>query len=182
MTEAAPLVDGRSCEGCTLCCKLLRIRELDKPPGVWCQHCSIGVGCTIYDQRPSACERFFCAYRLSPELDEHWRPAASQIMVRFDERRISVFVDAANARAWRQEPFYSEIKHWAAQAIAHRGQVIVWEGRDLLAIFPDREKPLGQLEAHQVIVNVYPQGQSGQTYDIIIINAGDPRLTLQREP
>ena len=29
--DANPVVPGRGCDGCTLCCKLLGIAELDKP-------------------------------------------------------------------------------------------------------------------------------------------------------
>ena len=33
MTQQADIVPGRSCQGCTLCCKLLSIEELEKPTG-----------------------------------------------------------------------------------------------------------------------------------------------------
>ncbi len=33
-----------SCDGCTVCCKVLKIRELDKPANIWCAECKIGGG------------------------------------------------------------------------------------------------------------------------------------------
>jgi hypothetical protein len=42
------IVAGRSCAGCTMCCKLLSVEPLNKPRQQWCSHCDIGVGCEIY--------------------------------------------------------------------------------------------------------------------------------------
>ena len=33
------IIEGRSCDGCTLCCKLLSVEEIDKPQQHWCEHC-----------------------------------------------------------------------------------------------------------------------------------------------
>jgi hypothetical protein len=30
-TDSVELVEGRDCDGCTMCCKLLPIAEIDKP-------------------------------------------------------------------------------------------------------------------------------------------------------
>ena len=34
----ARVVPGRECGTCTLCCKLIAVAALGKPPGVWCTH------------------------------------------------------------------------------------------------------------------------------------------------
>lgn len=52
MTDAPQLVAGRSCAGCTLCCKLLAVEALAKPRAKWCPHCDSKQGCTIYETRP----------------------------------------------------------------------------------------------------------------------------------
>jgi len=57
------------CGDCTLCCKLLGVRELAKPPMQWCQHCSIGVGCRIYERRPNECRNFDCLWLLNQTQD-----------------------------------------------------------------------------------------------------------------
>lgn len=38
----------RQCGGCTLCCKLLPVRSLDKKDGQRCQHQRAGKGCAVY--------------------------------------------------------------------------------------------------------------------------------------
>jgi hypothetical protein len=43
--------DGpRHCGGCTLCCKLLPVRELAKAAGERCKHQQTGKGCKVYAQ------------------------------------------------------------------------------------------------------------------------------------
>lgn len=51
-----------TCGSCTMCCKLMGVPELDKPPGEWCKHCDPKVGCTIYDDRPESCKDFECLW------------------------------------------------------------------------------------------------------------------------
>jgi len=50
------------CDGCTACCKILNIEELNKPGDTWCTHCEIGVGCGIYETRPEACRVYECVW------------------------------------------------------------------------------------------------------------------------
>ena len=51
-----------SCDGCTACCKIMQVRELEKAGNVWCEHCNIGAGCRIYDDRPKSCRDFECVW------------------------------------------------------------------------------------------------------------------------
>ena len=51
------------CGSCTACCKVFAIPErLNKPANKWCQHCHIGVGCKIYEDRPVTCVEFECIW------------------------------------------------------------------------------------------------------------------------
>jgi hypothetical protein len=129
MAESLP-VTGRGCRGCTLCCKLLGVEELEKPPSVWCGSCSPRTGCKIYELRPTECRSFYCAYLLDGNLSERWKPSQARLVVAFQEHRSSVeiYVDHADPHAWRQEPFYSQIQKWAHSAGLEQGQVVVWEG------------------------------------------------------
>jgi hypothetical protein len=52
----------RACDGCTACCKIMQVRELEKAGNVWCEHCDIGTGCRIYDARPKSCRDFECVW------------------------------------------------------------------------------------------------------------------------
>jgi hypothetical protein len=79
------LVPGRSCGGCTVCCKHLTIKvpELKKLPGYLCVHCTEGAGCQIYETRPPVCRNWYCGWRFMPQLDDSWRPDLSEILIRF---------------------------------------------------------------------------------------------------
>lgn len=50
------------CGTCTACCRVYAIPTLDKPAGKWCQHCAIGEGCKVYDDRPKLCVDFACIW------------------------------------------------------------------------------------------------------------------------
>jgi hypothetical protein len=131
---------GRSCAGCTLCCSLLSVAELDKPPLVTCAHCDAQGGCGIYQHRPTECRQFYCGYRLDPALDARWKPSRCKLVVAFEEHpcAVVIHVDAGAADAWREEPFYSQIKRWARAAARGQGQVVVWQGDTKIVIAPDR--------------------------------------------
>lgn len=145
MTENAPtLVAGRSCEGCTQCCKLVAVHEIEKPPQRWCQHCTIGEGCQIYETRPADCRTFYCGWLLDPRIGDDWHPAHSKMVVKFEPTRIIIFVDKDRRDAWRKEPYHSQIRAWAQAGMAHQGEVIVWEGLDALRIHPAGEEKLGR--------------------------------------
>jgi hypothetical protein len=164
-SPAAP--PGRSCAGCTLCCKLLSVAALDKPRLVWCVHCAPGSGCTIYDRRPAICRSFQCGWLRDPVLGDHWQPARSKMVVSYESAaRIAIHVDPGRPDGWRREPYYSEIKRWARAAAERQGQVIVWQGAVAIAVLPDRDKPLGALRADQLIVTVERQGPSGPVLDV----------------
>src|ERR1700761_8952545 len=72
---------SRSCGTCTLCCKVLYVESLAKPQGKWCESCTVGTGCRIYDTRPNECRKFLCGYLTVRELDESWRPSVSKLVV-----------------------------------------------------------------------------------------------------
>lgn len=68
---AAP---GKACGSCTLCCSVLDIVELKKPPGPLCPNCTAGPGCAIYATRPKVCRDFECEWLMSRDLSHPFRP------------------------------------------------------------------------------------------------------------
>lgn len=62
----------RTCGGCTMCCTLLGVVELGKPPGKDCEHQVKGQGCGIYETRPDSCQRYSCAW-VSDGAEENLR-------------------------------------------------------------------------------------------------------------
>jgi hypothetical protein len=78
-----PPVPGRECGRCTVCCKTPKINvpELKKFAAVLCNHCTEGVGCKIYEARPSVCRGWYCGWRRLPGLGEHWRPDRCGVLI-----------------------------------------------------------------------------------------------------
>lgn len=78
------LVPGRTCGGCTVCCKELTIETdvLRKVQGVACVHCISGGGCAIYPRWPTICRDWYCLWRHYAWLDDSWRPDRCQILLR----------------------------------------------------------------------------------------------------
>jgi hypothetical protein len=154
--DVVDLVAGRSCDGCTMCCKLLAIDVLEKPRGAWCPHCDQKQGCTIYETRPGPCRGFYCGYLRLADLDERWKPARAKFLINYEDRanRIVIHADPARPDAWRSEPFLKTIKRWAATAQKQGGLVLVWAGARATIVLPDREIDLGAVREDQLIVPV----------------------------
>ncbi len=72
----------KRCGECTACCVELKIDtpELRKEGQVPCPHLA-GGGCGIYQTRFKICREFLCGWLLFPELDEHWRPDRSGVLI-----------------------------------------------------------------------------------------------------
>jgi hypothetical protein len=95
-----PLVPGRACGACNVCCVSLTIDDVDlqKVQGYRCRHAMPDNGCDIYEARPDTCRTFFCGWRQLKWVKEGLRPDTSQVLVRLhqatkgsaDERRVTV--------------------------------------------------------------------------------------------
>jgi hypothetical protein len=170
-------VVGRSCGSCTLCCKVLKILELNKPQGAWCQHCKPGAGCKIYTERPLECRTFECGYQTQAELGEEWKPDRSKIVlvVEPEANRITAHVDPQRPDAWMREPFHTQLRQWAAAATPHRGQVIATVGRRAFMIFPDRDTDLGLVDDDELIVTTERKTPFGVELVASKIHKDDPR-------
>src|SRR5690348_640573 len=83
-----PLVAGRQCGTCTLCCKVAAVDEISKPNGVWCRHCTKGRRCSVYEVRPLSCRSFYCQWMLERSLGPEWKPERAKFaLVRTDSGR-----------------------------------------------------------------------------------------------
>lgn len=137
----------RTCGSCTLCCKVMAIRELEKAAGSWCPHCKPGRGCGVYESRPGECRSFVCDWLTHPELGEEWKPEKSKMVLMREPLagRIIVKCDPGFPQAWRKEPYRRSIALWSAAAGPHGGEVIVLVGRDMTVIARDRELAVGPI-------------------------------------
>jgi len=172
------LVEGRSCDTCTMCCKLLSIEVLEKPRGAWCTHCDRKRGCSIYEERPIACRSFYCGYRRIASLDERWKPSQAKFLINYESEhnRIAIHVDSTRPDAWRAAPYYAVIKDWARSAERQGGTVVVWAGPNVTVVSTDKDWDMGALREDQFILPVDRPGPGGLKRTYIAVEADDPRL------
>jgi hypothetical protein len=145
---------GRSCGGCTMCCKVLGITELQKPVGKWCPHCDIGKGCKIYETRPEECRTFHCAWLVDDRLADVWKPDRSKIVITTgrDGNSMEFRCDPGSPGAWRAKPYYDEIIRVAKAAEPNDKSVYVIVGNKNTLVTPAKEFPLGEVPEVNVIV------------------------------
>lgn len=101
--STSPMAD-RTCGDCTMCCKVMGIDELKKPPSLWCPNCEIAKGCKIYDDRPDSCRRFRCLWLDDNRLPESMRPDKTKVVLSVDRarKRLQVNVDPDRPFAWKE--------------------------------------------------------------------------------
>lgn len=75
------------CGECTLCCELLPIKALSKPPNVLCTFCKDG--CTIHGNHPEECKKFECAYYQMKKVNINLRPDKCKVI--FEKLSDSIF-------------------------------------------------------------------------------------------
>jgi hypothetical protein len=129
-----------------MCCKLLRIAELDKPKDKWCPNFAAGTGCSIYADRPPSCREFVCRWLINPTLGPEWKPNVCKMVLDYRTGILVVHVDPAASGAWRQEPYYSAIRQMAAKGFSSNELVMVIEKGRSIVILPDREMDMGVVD------------------------------------
>jgi Fe-S-cluster containining protein len=137
----------RICGSCTLCCKVMAITALNKPMNKWCEFCDKGVGCKIYPTRPSECRTFDCLWLRDEKFPDEFKPQKSKIVFTSEHGggRISAHVDVSFPAAWREKKVYAELKRWATIQAQRNCQVLVFIGTRVIAILPDRDVDLGDV-------------------------------------
>lgn len=79
----------------------------------WCQHCDIGKGCKIYEQRPVECRDFTCGWlnNAGKLFGEHWFPVKSHLIVSFLKDYPVMYIQTTqrHKNVWRKKPFLDEI-------------------------------------------------------------------------
>jgi uncharacterized protein len=158
----------RTCGDCTYCCKVVAVTELDKPPGVWCQHCDIGHGCKIYAERPGGCRAFECFWLQSGNWDESLKRYRMPDEMRPDRvhavfggnrggTKVMLYLDPATPDIWRTNRLvYRQVE---ALRKKHSVAVVCGDRRILLPAYTLQ----GRLEAEAL---VQLKGMRGEGDDI----------------
>ena len=167
----------RQCGDCSLCCKVMEIATLDKPPGSWCWNCKPAHGCTIYADRPKECENFNCLWLINPKLGEEWKPSRCKMVLVADlgGKRLVAHVDPQQPDAWKRRPYYAMLKNWACRSASFRGQIIVAVGRRMYMILPNRDVDLGVVALDEFIVLNEVETATGIRLEPEKVSRDDPR-------
>lgn len=138
-------IPGRTCGSCTQCCRVYEIPALQKPMGVWCQHCTPGRGCNAYDARPEQCQQFYCLWMQATFLGPEWKPDKARFVLTVDAASQFLYVqlDANQPAAWRKQPYYGQLKQWAAAGLQNGRLVIIFLNQAATLVLPDKDVELG---------------------------------------
>lgn len=130
---------ARTCEGCSLCCNVMRVDWLDKPANKWCVH-SVPGGCGIHGSHPQLCRDFFCLWIDDASFGPEWKPERSRFVMTKSASGKGLFlnVDIATPDAWKAEPYYSTLKR-IAQSTRQGNYIAVAVGERVWTIFPEED-------------------------------------------
>ncbi len=169
------LVEGRSCGTCTLCCKLFPVPELGKAAGRWCPHVIQGRGCAIHDHRPPVCRAFNCQWLYNADLGPEWKPERAKFVLSIypGSQSLAVTVDPGEPLAWTREPYYRNLKRWAAAALEEGEQVVVFNGNAATILLPHADIALGPLKPGDTIVVRRKAGPLGPVFDAVTRRVGE---------
>ena len=129
----------------------------------------------VHASRPAVCRDFFCGWLVGPNLASEWRPLVCKMVLFFDKSgtRLAVHVDPQHPGAWRREPYYGELKRWSSEAIAAQQQIVVFIRRRAIAVLPDRDVDLGDLDPGDHIRVGLQHTPRGPLYSAVKIAEGD---------
>jgi len=134
---------GGECGDCTMCCFLTGVPELDKPPGVLCGHCDVGVGCGVYAKRPRSCREFECVW-LRDSWEDALRPDRCHLM--FEQIPGSdayvVLREPGHGNAWLSPLPQARMRELAAGG----SPVVVRIGRTVQVLTPENVSASGVWE------------------------------------
>ena len=139
---------GRACGPCTLCCKVYDVPAVESTAGQWCRHTAQGRGCAIHASRPDHCRAFHCLWMTEAWLGPEWKPDRAKMVLSLDpvSRHMNVQVDPGQPNAWRREPYYTQLKRWAASSLPQKRHVLVHLNKVTTVVLPDRDVNLGVFE------------------------------------
>ena len=154
------VLPDRSCGSCNLCCKVYSIAELNKAAVQWCVHAVRGGGCGNYVNRPESCRKFFCSWRVDPNLGPEWKPEVSRFVLSTDPvlRAMTLMVDPGMPLAWKREPYYPVLKRFSEVFFRLNQKVLANLRGHITVILPDRDVSVGLVVPGDQI-DIWREGQ-----------------------
>jgi hypothetical protein len=168
--DSVPLVPGRACGECSLCCKLVEVEELSKPAGSWCPHCAPGNGCAIHADRPAECRAFYCSWLISPNLGPEWRPTKCKMVLYVEGERnvLAVRVDPSDPSAWRRDPYYRQLKEFAIKEADGKYRVVVYIKNRVIVILPNKDVDVGIMKPGDQLLVRETMGPNGRDWKAVL--------------
>lgn len=108
-TETPP--PHNECGTCTYCCKVMKVKELNKPANTSCVHCVEGSGCSIYTERPESCRVYECLWLRSQKFEKPFgpqlRPDRCQVVMGTlnNGNEVILYVEPGHRNAWKEATF-----------------------------------------------------------------------------
>ncbi len=170
VAEPAP---GRTCGSCTLCCKVYDVPAVESVAGQWCRHTKAGRGCGIHETRPQHCRNFHCLWMTESWLGPEWKPDRAKMVLSLDpvSRSMNVQVDPGQPNIWRREPYYTQLRRWAAASLPLKRHVLVHVNKATTVVLPDRDVPLGVFNPGDRLVSSERSTPGGLTADVRKVSA-----------
>ena len=113
-----------NCDGGTVCCKFMAVDEIEKPGHKWCQHCDIGIGCRIYEDRPESCRVYECLWLKTQKLDNpiplEIRPDKYRVVIGTanDGEDLILYVSQDQPDAWKREHFKQFVSNMQKKGVS----------------------------------------------------------------
>jgi hypothetical protein len=76
----------------------------------------------------------------------------------YEGNRIAAHVDGGWPAVWRTEPYYSQLKQWAWNAIDYSGQICVYLNGRVIVILPTKDVDVGVVERGDHIITAQRAG------------------------
>lgn len=132
--------------------------------GSWCRFCAPGKGCSNYEARPDTCRTFNCLWILSDILGPEWKPEKSKLVLAIDPRTnfLMIQVDPGAPRAWRAEPYFSQIRNWAVVGDQTGRRVVIFVNDKATVVLPDGEHDIGVIAPGEKIQVQRPSSPRGR--------------------
>ncbi|GJE55661.1 MULTISPECIES: hypothetical protein [Methylobacterium] len=159
---------GRACGACTLCCKVYDVPAVESVAGQWCRHTRAGQGCGIHATRPQHCRSFHCLWMTESWLGPEWKPDRAKMVLTLDpvSRSMNVQVDPGQPNVWRREPYYGQLRRWAAASLPLKRHVLVHHNKTTTLVLPDRDVTLGVFAEGDRLVSRERMTAGGMTVDV----------------
>jgi hypothetical protein len=139
----------RECGDCTLCCKLVPVKEIDKPANTRCKHQRQIKGCLVYhtNKMPFSCHVWNCRWLVNADTHDLARPDRSHYVIdmmpdfvialdgdkKIQIQVVQIWCDANYRDAWKDPKLKAYMMRRGAEGIA---SMIRYDSYEAFIVFP----------------------------------------------